>query len=124
MALSTTSSVQSTATPAPADQSVLTSDAAMLLMGALAGAAMTKATRKQYRALSRKMAWQALGLRFKSLFGKKNNDIPAEIAGMPSWLFLVLVVAAAAIGIWLFGLLGFLIVLGLGVIIYLLLQKD
>jgi len=114
------STVTTVATPAaPASQTPTPGGAdALILMAALAGAATTKAARKQYRKAMRKMAWSALGYKFKSMLNFKGGTT----AGMPTWLFFVLAIALAAIGIWLFGLLGFLIVLGLAVIIYLLLK--
>jgi hypothetical protein len=122
MAFATSSAVQSSTNQTQATEHTMHGgDAAMLLMGALAGAAMTKEAKRQYRALTRKMAWKALGQKFKGLF-KKEFRLDDEIAGMPAWLFIVLVVGGAAIGLWLFGLLGFLVLLGLGVIIYLLIN--
>ncbi len=116
------STVQSVSTPtAPAESGAMPNGGdAIILMMALAGAATSKAARKQYRKAMRKMAWQSLGHSFRSAF--KFGD--ETIAGMPFWLFLVLAIAVAAIGIWLFGLLGFIIVLALAVIIYLLLNKS
>lgn len=106
----------------PAQSNNLTGgDAALLLMGALAGATMTRSMRRQYRALNRKMVMKAIGLSFASLFNKKlRRD---TVAGMPTWLFILLVIAAAAIGLWLFGLLGFLVLIALAIIIYLLLRR-
>jgi hypothetical protein len=101
-------------------------DAALLMAGALAGATMAKATKRQYRQLSRKMAWQAMGYKLKGLFNKKyrgGGDMP-EVAGLNFWVFLAIVVGAAALGTWLFGFVGFLILLGIGIIIYLLLQDK
>jgi hypothetical protein len=43
---------------------------------------------------------------------------------MEMWLFILLVVAAAAIGVALFGLWGFIVILLLGAIIYLLLKQS
>jgi hypothetical protein len=99
------------------------SDAAILLMGALAGATLSKEAKKQYRALRNKLAWQALGLKIKGAFSKKHRHKGDQIAGMDMWLFILLVVAAAAIGVWLFGLWGFIVILLLAAIIYLLLRQ-
>ncbi|HMP92828.1 MAG TPA: hypothetical protein PKD90_08150 [Phnomibacter sp.] len=111
------------ALPTPQSQSTPGADASLLLMGALAGAALSKEAQKQSRKMMRKLAWKALGDKLKGMFSKKHRR-ESEIAGMPLWLFLLLVIAAAAIGLWLFGLLGFLILLGLGAIIYLLLNSN
>jgi hypothetical protein len=96
-------------------------DAALLLMGALAGASMSKSATKQFRKMKRKMTWQALGMKFKSMFGKKQQE---QIMGMDAWLFVLLVLAVAALGFWAFGVWGFLVLLGLGAIIYLLLKNG
>lgn len=96
-------------------------DAVLLLMGALAGATISKAARRQYRQLRRRLVWQALGQRLAAMFGKKRGAADT-IAGMDAWLFILLVVVAAALGVWLFGLLAFLVILGLAAVIYLLLR--
>lgn len=124
MAFSTSSVQQSNAAPALPAATSATGDASMMLLGALAGVAMTKEARRQYKALSRKMAWQALGLKFKGIFNKKYRAIDDKIGGIDSWLFILLVVAAAALGIALFGIWGFIVILALGAIIYLLLQQS
>ena len=101
-------------------------DAALLIAGALAGATMAKATKRQYRQLSRQMAWKAMGYKLKGLFSKQyrgGGDMP-EVAGLNFWVFVAIVVGATLIGTWIFGLTGFLILLGIGVIIYLLLQEK
>jgi len=117
--------IQQAAPPAnAAPQSGASGEIALLMMGLVAGASMTKAARKQYRALTRKMAWQALGFKLKSLFGKKDFGEDQTVAGMPLWLFIVVAVGAAALGLWLFGLMGFLLLLALAAIIYLLVKKS
>ncbi|MCU0334229.1 MAG: hypothetical protein MUF62_04160 [Chitinophagaceae bacterium] len=114
---------QATTPPPPAPASGISSaDVMLLMMGAVAGASMSKAARRQYRQLRRKLVWQALGQKFKSMFSKKHR-FGDTVAGMDMWLFILLAVVAAAIGVWLFGLFGFLVILGLATIIYLLLRN-
>jgi hypothetical protein len=124
MALVTTISHQAVTSESNAQSMLANGDAAILLMGALAGATLSKEAKKQYKSLSRKLAWQALGLKFKGLFNKKYRQQGEQIAGMELWLFILLVVAAAAIGVALFGLWGFIVILLLAAIIYLLLKQS
>lgn len=121
--VTTTTTTQAESSQAAEAQQNLSADAALLLMGALAGASMTKAARKEYRKLQRKMAWKALGLKFKSMFSRK-HQASDQIFGMDAWLFILLVLAGAAIGFAIFGVWGFLVLLGLGAIIYLLLRNE
>lgn len=124
MALVTTISHQAVTSESNTPSIPSNGDAAILLMGALAGATLTKEAKKQYKALSRKLAFQALGLKVKGLFNKKYRRQGEQIAGMELWLFILLVVAAAAIGVALFGLWGFIVILLLAAIIYLLLKQS
>jgi hypothetical protein len=124
MALVTTTSQQTAPMEANAQPAFSQGDAAVLLMGALAGATLSKEAKKQYRALSRKLAWQALGIKVKGVFNKKYRQQGEQVAGMELWLFILLVVAAAAIGVALFGLWGFIVILLLAAIIYLLLKQS
>ncbi len=94
---------------------------AILMAGAFAGVAMTKAARKQYRKLVRKAMWKAMGMKLKSFFSFKKQD-PDTVMGLNFFVFLLLVVLGVAIGAAIFGLTGFLILLGLAIIIYLLLR--
>jgi hypothetical protein len=112
------------ATPPPSEQvsGISSADVMLLMMGALAGAGMSKAALRQYRQLRRKIVWQALSQKFKSVFSKQHR-LGDTVAGMDMWLFILLAVVAAALGVWLFGLFGFLVILGLATIIYLLLRK-
>ncbi len=123
MALVTTNTQQEISVESNTSPAVTGGDAAVLLMGALAGATLSKEAKKQYKALSRKLAWTALGLKIKGAFSKKHRQQGEQIAGMDMWLFILLVVAAAAIGVWLFGLWGFIVILLLAAIIYLLLRQ-
>ena len=96
-------------------------EAALLLTAALAGASMSKSARRQYRALTRKMAWKALGDKLKGLFSRQKAD---QIFGLEPLVFWLLVAAVALLGILLFGFWGFLVIAALGVIIYLLLKQN
>lgn len=109
---------------APEQPAISNGDAALLLMGALAGATMSKEAKKQYKALTRKLAWKALTQKVKGLFSKSHRQQGDTIAGMEPWLFILIVVAAAAIGVALFGLWGFIVILLLGAIVYLLLRQS
>lgn len=124
MALVTTISHQAVTSESNAQSMPANGDAAILLMGALAGATLSKEAKRQYKSLSRKLAWQAMGLKVKGLFNKKYRQQGEQIAGMELWLFILLVVAAAAIGVALFGLWGFIVILLLAAIIYLLLKQS
>ncbi len=93
----------------------------LLLAGALAGTAMSRSARKQYRKMTRKATWKLLGMKVKSMLGFK-KDVPDTVMGLDFWVFLLLVILGVALGAALFGLTGFLILLGIAVIIYLLLQ--
>jgi hypothetical protein len=126
MALSITSStVQQVEAPVTTQPSLPTSDVAILLMGALAGASMTKTARRQYRKMMRKATWKMLGYKMKAALGfKSSNNVPETVWGMNFWLFLALVIVGVAIGTWLFGLAGFLILTGIAAIILLLLKDD
>lgn len=101
--------------------SMPTGEAALVLGGALAAATLTRASRKQYRKMVRKATWKMAVLKIKSLFGGKSN-VPDEVMGLNFWVFVGLVALAAILGTAFFGLTGFLILLGLAVIIYLLTQ--
>ena len=111
------SSVQTVAptTTQPSSNNLPSSGDALLLVAAFAGAATTKAARKQYRKAMRKMAWSSLTGKFR-----KQNSYEQRVGKWPLWAFILIVALLAAIGVWLFGFLGFIIILGLGVIIYLL----
>jgi hypothetical protein len=126
MALSITSTTVQPAEVVPATQPALTnSDAALLLVGALAGVSMTKTARRQYRKMARKATWKMLGYKMKAALGIKNNgEVPDTILGINFWLFLGLLVVGVAVGTWLFGLAGFLILVGIAVIILLLVKDD
>lgn len=96
---------------------------AVLMAGTFAGVAMTKTARKQYRRLVRKAMWKAMGMKLKAAFSfKKKQD--ETVMGLNFFVFLLLVVLGVAIGAAIFGLTGFLILLGLAVIIYLLLRDG
>jgi hypothetical protein len=82
---------------------------------------MSKSARRQYRALTRKMAWKALGDKLKGLFSRQRAD---QIFGLEPLVFWLLVAAVALLGILLFGFWGFLVIAALGVIIYLLLKQN
>jgi len=125
MALSSTTSttVQPVTVPAEAQPSFSSSDAAVLMMTALAGASMTKAARKQYRKIVRKATWKALGYKMKATLGFK-QDVPDTVMGLNFWVFIAIVVGAVILGTILFGITGFLILLGIGIIIYLLLNDK
>ena len=119
-AFTTMATTESTpSTPASAS-GISSAEVGMLMMAAFAGTAMSKSMRKQYRSMMRQAFWQAAKQKVKGLFGKNNN----QVAGMESWLFILLVVAAAAIGVALFGLWGFIVILALAAIIYLLLKQS
>jgi hypothetical protein len=125
MALSTTNTTteQIETVPAASQPTLTSSDAAVLMVAALAGASMTKAARRQYRKMTRKMAWQAMGYKIKSGLGfKTSGDVPDTVMGLNFWVFLAIVVGAIILGTILFGVTGFLILLGIGIIIYLLLN--
>ncbi len=94
---------------------------ALLLAGAFASVAMTKAALRQYRKLARKALWKAIGLKMKSFFSFKKQD-PDTVLGLNFFVFLLLVILGVAIGAALFGLTGFLLLVGLAIIIYLLLR--
>jgi len=94
---------------------------ALLLAGAFAGVAITKAARKQYRKFTRKALWKTMGMKLKSFFSFKKQD-PDTVMGLNFFVFLLLVVLGVAIGAALFGLTGFLLLVGLAIIIYLLLR--
>lgn len=125
MALSstTTNTVQPVAVPSEAQPSFSSSDAAVLMMTALAGASMTKAARRQYRKMVRNAAWKAMGYKMKAALGFKQN-VPETVMGLDFWVFLAIVVGAVILGTILFGITGFLILLGIGIIIYLLLNDK
>jgi hypothetical protein len=127
MALSTTSTTteQIETVPAASQPTLNSSDAAVLMVAALAGASMTKAARRQYRKMTRKMAWQAMGYKIKSGLGfKTSGDIPDTVMGMNFWVFLAVAVGAVILGTVIFGITGFLILLGIAIIIYLLLNSN
>ncbi len=125
MALSSTNTIteQPLAVPAEAQTSFTSSDAAVLMMTALAGASMTKAARKQYRKMVRKATWKALGYKMKATLGFR-QDVPETVMGLNFWVFIAIVVGAVILGTILFGITGFLILLGIGIIIYLLLNDK
>ena len=122
MAFATTTTTQSSTPPTAASNPVSGGDAAVLLMGALAGASMTKQAKRQYRAMTRKMAWQQLGMSFKGLFSKKYRQ--KKVAGLSPLAFWLIVAGVALLGILLFGFWGFLVIAALGTIIYLLIKKS
>lgn len=93
---------------------------AILMTAAFAGTAMSKSMRKQYRSMMRKGFWLAAKQKFKSLFGKQED----QVAGLEPWLFILIVVAAAIIGVALFGWWGFIVMLALAAILYLLLKQS
>jgi hypothetical protein len=93
------------------------------MMTALAGASMTKAARRQYRKMVRKATWKALGYKMKATLGFK-QDVPETVMGLNFWVFIAIVVGAVILGTILFGITGFLILLGIGIIIYLLLNEK
>lgn len=125
MALSSTHTtfVQPEAVPSEAQPSFSSSDAAVLMMTALAGVSMTKAARKQYRKMVRNAAWKAMVYKMKAALGFKKN-VPETVMGLDFWVFLAIVVGAVILGTILFGITGFLILLGIGIIIYLLLNDK
>jgi hypothetical protein len=125
MALSLTNTVTEQPLPASpaAEPALSTSDAAALLTIALAGAAATKASKRYYRKMARKAAWKMMGMKMKAALGFK-QDVPDTVMGLNFWLFLGIVVAASILGVVLFGVLGFIIVLGIAFIIYLLLNDK
>lgn len=90
------------------------------MTAAFAGTAMSKSMRKQYRSMMRKGFWLAAKQKFKSLFSKQQD----QVAGLEPWLFILIVVAAAIIGVALFGLWGFIVMLALAAILYLLLKQS
>lgn len=115
---------QPIAAPARGEQQSFTStDAAALLTVVLAGAAATKASKKYYRKMARKAAWKMMGMKLKASLGFK-QDVPDTVMGLNFWVFLGLVVAASILGVLLFGPVGFIIVLGIAFIIYLLLNEK
>ena len=120
-----TSTTQAAA-PLPAaetpESSFTGGDAALLLMGAMAGATMTKAAKKQYAAMPRNMARQQLGMQFKGLFSKKYRK--DSVMGLSPLVFWLLVAAVGLLGILVFGLWGFLVIAALGLILYLLIKKS
>lgn len=121
MAAYTTMTTAQESTSAMAPSAAFSSaEMAMLMMAAFAGTAMSKSMRKQYRSMMRKAFWMAAKQKLNRLFGHKQD----QIAGMEPWLFILLVVAAAAIGVALFGLWGFIVILALAAIIYLLLKQS
>lgn len=121
MAAYTTMTTTQAGTNATAPAKEFTSPAlAILMMAAFAGTAMSKSMRKQYRSMMRKAFWIAAKQKVNRLFGNKQD----QIAGLEPWLFILLVVAAAAIGVALFGLWGFIVILALAAIIYLLLKQS
>jgi hypothetical protein len=125
MALSATTiqTEQSVPTSPEVQPSFTNSDAAALLTIALAGAAATKASKRYYRKMARKAAWKMMGMKLKASLGFK-QDVPETVMGMNFWLFLGIVVAASILGVVIFGALGFIIVLGIAFIIYLLLNDK
>jgi hypothetical protein len=122
MAFATTTTTQASV-PVPTNSTTVSGgDAALLLMGALAGASMSKQARRQYRAMTRKMAWQQLGMSFKGLFNKKYRQ--EKIGGLSPLAFWLIVAGVSLLGILLFGFWGFLVIAALGLIIYLLIKKS
>lgn len=126
MSLSITSTtVPQVEVPAAPQPSLPASDAAILLMSALAGAAMTKTARRQYRKMARKATWKLLGYKMKAALGfRRSNEVPETVFGMSFWLFLGIIIVAVALGTWLFGLAGFLILVAIAAIILFLLRDD
>lgn len=125
MALSYTSATEQPVEASVASQPALpSSELALLMMGAMAGAAMTKAARKEYRKMARKTTWKMVGYKMKRMLGFKAPDVPDTIFGMNFWLFFGIVVVGAAFGAWLFGFWAFLVLIALGLIIYLLVKDD
>ena len=124
MALVSTISQQAAPLESNTPPAVSNGDVAVLLMGALAGATLSTSTKKQFKVLTRKLAWQGLGLKVKGVFNKKYRQQGEHVAGMDMWLFILLVVAAAALGVALFGLWGFIVILLLAAIVYLLLKQS
>lgn len=127
MALATTNTTieQPEAVPAANQPALTSTGAAVLMMTALAGASMTKAARRQYRKMTRKMAWKAMGYKIKSGLGfKTSGDVPDTVMGMNFWVFMAVAVGAVILGTILFGVTGFLILLGIAIIIYLLLNGN
>ncbi|MCA0382509.1 MAG: hypothetical protein LCH58_10125 [Bacteroidetes bacterium] len=121
--MATHSSIASTqVTPAQSASGAdnFSAEMAILMTAAFAGTAMSKRMRKQYRSMMRKAFWMAAKQKLNRLFRNKQD----QIAGMAPWLFILLVVAAAAIGVALFGLWGFIVILALAAIIYLLLKQS
>jgi hypothetical protein len=125
MALSYTSATEQPIEAPVAPQHALpSSEIALLMTAAVAGASMTKAAKKQYRKMARKAAFSMMGYKIKRMLGFKAPDVPDTIFGMNFWLFFGIVVVGAAFGAWLFGFWAFLVLIGLGVIIYLLVKDD
>lgn len=119
MALTSTTQALPVAPPSQPTGDVSGFDlAGLALLAAITGVAVTKSGRKAMRKAIRQLAWKNMKLSIKNLFTKGKR-----IAGMDDWLFLLLVIALAAIGVWLFGLWGFLVILLLGLILYLLLRN-
>lgn len=98
---------------------ITTGEASLILGGALAAATLTKASRKQYRKMVRKATWKMAKLKVASLFGGKSS-VPDEVMGLNFWVFVGIVALAAIVGTAVFGLTGFLALLGIAIIIYLL----
>ncbi len=118
MALTTTTQALPVSPPSQPVSEVSGFEATGLaLLAAIAGVAVTKSGRKAMNKMVRQFAWQNLKLSVKNLFTKGQR-----VAGMEDWLFILLVIALAAIGVWLFGLTGFLVILLLGALLYLLLR--
>jgi len=116
--------VQSQPGAQPAENTgVLSPELGILLAGAVAGTAAARATRKQYKKMMRRLTWKMIGLKFKSMLGFRKN-VPDEVMGLNFWVFVGLVALLAIIGAALFGVTGFLILLGIGIIIYLLLNGN
>lgn len=113
-------------TPATAQHIVQTAEVTMLMTAALAGASVSKAARKQYRKIARKAALVLAGYKIKRLLGfkKQSADVPDEILGLNFWVFMGIVIVGAALGAWLFGFLGFIILVALAFIIFLLVKDD
>jgi hypothetical protein len=93
----------------------------MLLAGAVAGTIAARASSRQYKKMMRRFTWKMIGLKFKSMLGFKKN-VPDEVMGLNFWVFIGLVALLSIIGAAIFGITGFFILLGIGVIIYLLLS--
>ncbi|MCU0374474.1 MAG: hypothetical protein MUF24_04110 [Chitinophagaceae bacterium] len=102
---------------------ILSPELGILLAGAVAGTAAARATRKQYKKMMRRLTWKMIGLKFKSMLGFRKN-MPDDVMGLNFWVFVGLVALLAIIGAAIFGVTGFLILLGIGIIIYLLLNGN